>query len=63
MAVPPCDVAGAGPSVLTGPGVTDPQACPTTAFAAVTRKPGTWTLRGPSAGTSRTSTRLVVLDL
>lgn len=63
VAVPPCDVAGAGPAVLTGPGVTEPQACPTSAFAAVTRRAGPWTLTGPSAGVSATGTRLLVLDL
>jgi hypothetical protein len=63
VAVPPCDVAGAGPAVLAGPGVTDPQACPTGAFAAVTRRAGPWTLTGPSAGASSSGTRLLVLDL
>jgi hypothetical protein len=63
VAAPPCDQLGAGVAVLTGPGVTDPQPCPTDAFADVTTKPGTWTMTGPAAGLSGRSTRLLVLDL
>lgn len=64
IATPPCDVAGAGIALLTGPGgVSTPGICPTDAFGAATNRSGSWNLTGPAAGISSRSTRLLVLDL
>ena len=62
IAVPPCDVAGAGVTLLTGPGSTQAGVCPTDAITATSRAAGTWTLTGAAAGVSTRSTRLLVLD-
>jgi hypothetical protein len=63
LAAPPCDVAGAGISLLSGPSTTTPGVCPTDAFAAADPRGGTWTLGGLAAGVSGRTTRLLVLDL
>jgi hypothetical protein len=64
IAAPPCDIAGGGVALLSGPGVTaTPGVCPTDAFGAGATAGGTWQLAGPVAGVSARSTRLLVLDL
>jgi len=62
LAVPPCDVAGAGVATLTG-GAAGAQAiiCPSSAVAGLATKPTTWTLNGALAGATTLHTRLLVL--
>ena len=62
IAAPPCEYAGAGAAILTGPGTSKPAVCPTDEFAAVTKSAGEWKLSGPAAGLSGRRTRLLVLD-
>lgn len=62
IAVPPCDVIGAGVATLSGgaQGV-QPVACPSSALAALATRRTTWDLSGALAGASALRTRLLVL--